>query len=280
LLDLAERRAVDFRQLETLVLDEADRMLDMGFIHNIRQILKLLPQKRQNLLFSATYPEEIKRLSQNLKIDPEQLEIVRRNTAAETVDQTVYKVGKSGKRALLSRLVREGDGEQVLIFTRTKHGANRLATQLARNGIETATIHGNKSQSARERALAALKNRSIRVLVATDVAAKGLEIDALPHVVNYELPNVAEDYVHRIGRTGHAGKGGEAISLASEDEGKLLKGIEPLLKRKIEIRNPDYCVKVGGREKRSSSDKTNRFGAVERGRNSSSECRTWDLESV
>ena len=277
LLDLAARRAVDFRQLETLVLDEADRMLDMGFIHDIRRILKLLPQKRQNLLFSATYSEEIKRLSEGLLDDPERIEVARRNTAAETVDQATYKVEKSGKRALLSRLVREGDWRQVLIFTRTKHGANRLATQLARDGIETAAIHGNKSQSAREKALAGFKKRSIRALVATDIAARGLDIDSLPHVVNYELPNVAEDYVHRIGRTGRAGKEGEAVSLVSEDEGKLLNGIERLLGRKIEIRSVD-----GGQEKSTSkkrrSVRTEKPKVQKENRFRSRKERTWDFE--
>ncbi|MCH6255700.1 DEAD/DEAH box helicase [Puniceicoccaceae bacterium K14] len=253
LLDLADRKAVDFRQLEALVLDEADRMLDMGFIHDIRRVLKLLPKERQNLLFSATYSEEIKRLSEGLLDNPMQIEVARRNTAAETVDQSVYWVKKSGKRALLSRLVSEGDWKQVLVFTRTKHGANRLAKQLAEDGVETAAIHGNKSQSARERALKAFKNRTIRVLVATDVAARGIDIDSLPHVVNYELPNVAEDYVHRIGRTGRAGKEGEAVSLVGEDEGKLLRGIERLLGRNIDVVEFEGCIPASDRGNQRSS---------------------------
>jgi len=235
LLDLAGRRAVDFRNLQCLVLDEADRMLDMGFIHDIRRILKLLPSKRQNLLFSATYSPEIKRLSEDILDRPEMIEVARRNTAAETVAQSAYQVEKNQKRVLLSQLAQEGNWEQALVFTRTKHGANRLATQLSSDGIDSAAIHGNKSQAARERALAAFKKRSVRILVATDIAARGLDIKDLPFVVNYELPNVPEDYVHRIGRTGRAGKDGQAISLVSQEENKLLWGIEKLLGRKIEF---------------------------------------------
>ena len=235
LLDLAGRRAVDFRNLQCLVLDEADRMLDMGFIHDIRKILKLLPTKRQNLLFSATYSPEIKRLSEDILNRPEMIEVARRNTAAETVAQSAYQVPKNRKRILLSQLAQDGKWEQALVFTRTKHGANRLATQLASDGIDSAAIHGNKSQAARERALSAFKNRSVRVLVATDIAARGLDIRDLPFVVNYELPNVPEDYVHRIGRTGRAGKDGQAISLVSQEENKLLWGIEKLLGRKIDF---------------------------------------------
>ena len=233
LLDHAGQGTVDLDRIEILVLDEADRMLDMGFIHDIRRVLKLLPQDRQNLLFSATYSDEIKQLADKLLDNPQLIEVARRNTAAETVDQTIHPVDKARKRELLSKLISEGDWSQVLVFTRTKHGANRLAQQLEGDGITAAAIHGNKSQSARTKALADFKSGAIRTLVATDIAARGIDIDRLPHVVNYELPNVAEDYVHRIGRTGRAGAEGAAISLVCVDELKLLKGIERLLKRDL-----------------------------------------------
>jgi ATP-dependent RNA helicase RhlE len=235
LLDLAGQRCVDLSAIEILVLDEADRMLDMGFIHDIRKVLALLPRERQNLLFSATYSDEIKRLADRLLDRPAMIEVARRNTAAETVTQHVYQVEQTAKRDLLVHLVEDGRWFQVLVFTRTKHGANRLAEQLVRAGIEAAAIHGNKSQGARTRALSGFKDGSLRVLVATDIAARGLDIDRLPHVVNYELPNVAEDYVHRIGRTGRAGEEGAALSLVSPDETKHLKGIERLLRRSIPV---------------------------------------------
>ncbi len=233
LLDHAGQGTLDLSAVEVLVLDEADRMLDMGFIHDIRRVLALLPRRRQNLLFSATYSEEIKRLADGLLRDPAMIEVARRNTAAEAVTQHVCRVAKEAKRDLLVHLVDEGRWFQVLVFTRTKHGANRLAEQLNRAGIDAAAIHGNKSQSARTRALAGFKGGEVRVLVATDIAARGLDIDRLPHVVNYELPNVAEDYIHRIGRTGRAGETGEALSLVAPDEVKLLKDIERLLQRRI-----------------------------------------------
>ncbi|GAB6043194.1 DEAD/DEAH box helicase [Endothiovibrio diazotrophicus] len=233
LLDHAGQGTVTLDRIEILVLDEADRMLDMGFIHDIRRVLKLLPHDRQNLLFSATYSDEIKTLADKLLDNPTLIEVARRNTAAEKVGQTVHPVDKARKRELLSKLISEGDWSQILVFTRTKHGANRLAEQLERDGITAAAIHGNKSQSARTRALADFKSGTIRTLVATDIAARGIDIDKLPHVVNYELPNVAEDYVHRIGRTGRAGAEGEAVSLVCVDELKLLKGIERLLKRDL-----------------------------------------------
>jgi ATP-dependent RNA helicase RhlE len=217
LLDHAQQKTVDLSQVEILVLDEADRMLDMGFIHDIKKVLRLLPQGRQNLLFSATYSDEIKRLASDLLDKPELIEVARRNTAAETVEQRVYPVDKGRKRELLSHLIGSNNWRQVLVFTRTKHGANRLAQQLEQDGLTAAAIHGNKSQGARTRALAGFKNGEVRVLVATDIAARGLDIDQLPHVVNFELPNVAEDYVHRIGRTGRAGNEGEAISLVCVD---------------------------------------------------------------
>jgi len=233
LLDHAGQQNVDLSTVEFLVLDEADRMLDMGFIHDIRRIIKLLPRQRQNLLFSATYSDEIERLAQGLLQDPVRIEVARRNSAVETVEQLVYTVSKERKRALLSHLVRSGDWRQVLVFTRTKHGANRLAQQLERDGITAAAIHGNKSQGARTRALADFKRGAVRTLVATDIAARGLDIDRLPHVVNFELPHVPEDYVHRIGRTGRAGSEGTAISLVDADERGLLSGIERLLGRHI-----------------------------------------------
>jgi ATP-dependent RNA helicase RhlE len=233
LLDHVQQGTIDLSHIEILVLDEADRMLDMGFIHDIRKILKLLPHQRQNLLFSATYSNEIKQLAKDLLNEPVLIEVARQNTAAETVDQLVYPVDKSRKHELLAHMVGISNWQQVLVFTRTKHGANRLVQQLEKDGLSAAAIHGNKSQGARTRALAAFKNREIRILVATDIAARGLDIDQLPHVINYELPNVPEDYVHRIGRTGRAGNEGQAISLVCVDELKLLKEIEKLIKREI-----------------------------------------------
>jgi ATP-dependent RNA helicase RhlE len=232
LLDLVGQGKADLTHIEFFVLDEADRMLDMGFIHDIRKVLKLLPKNRQNLLFSATFSNEIKKLASGFLHHPTYVEVARNETAHQ-VTQVVYPVNKSQKRALLSKLISEGDWRQVLVFTKTKHGANRLTKQLETDGIQAAAIHGNKSQTARTKALAGFKDGSIRVLVATDIAARGLDIEQLPHVVNYELPNVAEDYVHRIGRTGRAGNSGEAMSLVSIDEEKLLRGIERLIKTSI-----------------------------------------------
>jgi len=233
LLDHVGQKTLDLSKVEILVLDEADRMLDMGFIHDIRKILALLPAGRQNLLFSATYNSEIRILASKLLTKPELIEVAARNTAAERVAQQVHLVDRERKRELLSYLVVSGNWKQVLVFTRTKHGANRLAQQLEKDGIGAAAIHGNKSQGARTRALADFKQGSVRVLVATDIAARGLDIDQLPHVVNFELPNVPEDYVHRIGRTGRAGREGEAVSLVCIDEQRLLRDIERVLKREI-----------------------------------------------
>ncbi len=214
---------------------------DMGFIHDIRRVLAKLPAKRQNLLFSATFSDDIKALANKLLHNPASVEVARRNTASEQIEQSVHFVDKKRKRELLSQMIGEGDWKQVLVFTRTKHGANHLAEQLNKDGITAAAIHGNKSQGARTRALADFKDGRIRVLVATDIAARGLDIDQLPHVVNYELPNVPEDYVHRIGRTGRAERTGEAISLVCVDEHKLLRDIERLLKREIpRIALPGY----------------------------------------
>jgi len=239
LLDHAGQRTLDLSRIEILVLDEADRMLDMGFIHDIRRVLALLPKHRQNLLFSATCSKEIEQLANGLLRDPVLIEVARRNTAAEGVHQVVHPVEKTRKRELLSHLIHRGAWEQVLVFTRTKHGANRLSDQLVRDGISAAAIHGNKSQNARTRALQTFKRGEVRALVATDVAARGLDIDRLPHVVNFELPNVPEDYVHRIGRTGRAGADGFALSLVCPEEHKLLVDIQRLLRRELPLHPVD-----------------------------------------
>ncbi len=233
LLDLEHQNAVDLSKVDILVLDEADRMLDMGFIHDIRKVLAKLPVKRQNLLFSATFSDDIKVLAEKLLVRPTLIEVARRNTASEQVNQQVHLVDKKRKRELLSLMIGRENWQQVLVFTRTKHGANHLSEQLNKDGITAAAIHGNKSQGARTRALENFKDGSIRVLVATDIAARGIDIEELPHVVNYELPNVAEDYVHRIGRTGRAAASGAALSLVCVDEHKLLRDIERLIKRDI-----------------------------------------------
>ncbi|NEQ53929.1 MAG: DEAD/DEAH box helicase [Leptolyngbya sp. SIO3F4] len=233
LLDHVSQKTIDLSQVEILVLDECDRMLDMGFIHDIRRVLAQLPESRQTLMFSATFSTAIRKLARTLLYNPVQIEVAPRNTAAEQVEQFVYRVDRARKRELLSYLIGFNNWRQVLVFTRTKHGANRLADQLAKDGLKTAAIHGNKSQAARTRALRDFKQGKVRVLVATDVASRGLDIDQLPYVVNFELPNVPEDYVHRIGRTGRAGNEGQAMSLVSNDEQSLLKGIEKLLKRKL-----------------------------------------------
>ncbi|WP_242600833.1 ATP-dependent RNA helicase RhlE, partial [Erwinia billingiae] len=233
LLDLEHQNALDLSKVEILVLDEADRMLDMGFIHDIRRVLAKLPAKRQNLLFSATFSDEIKGLAEKLLHNPEEVSVARRNTASEQITQHVHMVDKKRKRELLSFLIGRDNWQQVLVFTRTKHGANHLAEQLNKDGITSAAIHGNKSQGARTRALSDFKEGKIRVLVATDIAARGIDISELPHVVNFELPNVPEDYVHRIGRTGRAAATGEALSLVCVDELKLLRDIERVLKREI-----------------------------------------------
>ncbi|KXU90395.1 RNA helicase [Paraburkholderia monticola] len=233
LLDHMQQKTIDLSHLEILVLDEADRMLDMGFIHDIKRVLAKLPPKRQNLLFSATFSDEIKALADNLLDSPALIEVARRNTTAETVAQKIHPVDRDRKRELLTHLIRQHSWFQVLVFTRTKHGANRLAEQLTKDGISALAIHGNKSQSARTRALAEFKDGTLQVLVATDIAARGIDIDQLPHVVNFDLPNVPEDYVHRIGRTGRAGATGEAVSLVCVDELQLLKDIEKLIKRPV-----------------------------------------------
>ena len=233
LLDLHNQKAIQFDKLEVLVLDEADRMLDMGFIHDIRKIIKLLPKKRQNLLFSATFSNEIRQLAKSIVHKPVEVSVTPPNSTVDAVRQSLIAVEKTDKTKVLARLIEENDWFQVLVFSRTKHGANRLVKQLGNRNIESMAIHGNKSQGARTRALADFKAGSVRVLVATDIAARGIDIDQLPQVVNFDLPNVAEDYVHRIGRTGRAGATGEAISLVSHDEYKQLIDIERFIKKLI-----------------------------------------------
>jgi ATP-dependent RNA helicase RhlE len=249
LLDHVQQRTLDLSKVEILVVDEADRMLDMGFIRDIRRILKLLPARRQNLLFFATFSNEIKTLAENLLNSPVLIEVASRNTASERIEQLVHPVDRIRKRELLSFLIGSKNWRQVLVFTRTKHGANKLTKQLEHDGISAAAIHGNKSQATRTRTLAGFKHGDVRVLVATDLAARGLDIDHLPHVVNFELPSVSEDYVHRIGRTGRAEREGLAISLVCIDEREQLKGIERLLKRTIpqeiiEGYEPDPSIKA------------------------------------
>jgi ATP-dependent RNA helicase RhlE len=253
LLDLAEQRALDLRSIAHFVLDEADRMLDMGFIHAIRRVLRLLPGKRQNLMFSATYSAPIRELANRFLQEPARIEVAARNATAERIDQQVYRVPKEHKRQLLAHLIQAGNWAQVLVFTRTKHGANRLTQQLESTGIRAAAIHGNKSQGARDRALADFKARRITALVATEVAARGLDIKELPHVVNYELPNVPEDYVHRIGRTARAGGAGCAISLVAPDEVPLLRDIEKLLARTLAIMALPAFAVSGSRSPRTAA---------------------------
>jgi ATP-dependent RNA helicase RhlE len=235
LLDHVQQRTVDLSHVEILVLDEADRMLDMGFIRDIKKILALLPKQRQNLLFSATFSDEIKALADGLLDNPALVEVARRNATAELITQRIYPVDRERKKELLAKLIKDHNWFQVLVFTRTKHGANNLAEFLTKQGIPSLAIHGNKSQAARTRALAEFKTGKLQVLCATDIAARGIDISELPHVVNFELPNVAEDYVHRIGRTGRAGSEGEASSLVCIDEHKLLRDIERLTKREIPV---------------------------------------------
>lgn len=233
LLDHMQQGTINLNHVEILVLDEADRMLDMGFIKDIRRILAVLPKKRQNLLFSATFSDEIKALADGLLSSPAMIEVARRNSTVEIIAQKIHPVDRDRKHPLLAHLIKTNNWSQVLVFTRTKHGANKLVEQLAKDDINGLAIHGNKSQSARTRALAEFKDGSLQVLVATDIAARGIDIDQLPHVVNYDLPNIPEDYVHRIGRTGRAGATGEAVSLVCVDEHGMLKDIERLIKRTL-----------------------------------------------
>ena len=233
LLDLMQQGALNLSAVEILVLDEADRMLDMGFIRDIRKVLAALPPKRQNLLFSATFADEIKALADSLLNQPQTIEVARRNSTVEVIGQKIHPVDRDKKHQLLAHLITEHNWFQVLVFTRTKHGANRLAEQLGKSGISAMAIHGNKSQAARTRALSEFKSGKLQALVATDIAARGIDIDQLPYVVNFDLPNVPEDYVHRIGRTGRAGATGEAVSLVCVDERDLLRDIERFIKREI-----------------------------------------------
>ncbi len=234
LLDLCQQKALSFSQLEVLILDEADRMLDMGFIRDIKKVLAMLPKQRQNLMFSATFSDEIRDLAKGLVNNPVEISVTPRNATANTVEQSVYAVDKSRKARILTKLIKENNWHQVLVFSRTKHGANRLAKNLDADGINAVAIHGNKSQGARTKALADFKAGKAQVMVATDIAARGIDIDQLPFVVNFDLPNVPEDYVHRIGRTGRAGATGLAVSLVSDEEVKLLHDIERLIKRTVE----------------------------------------------
>jgi ATP-dependent RNA helicase RhlE len=260
LLDHMQQGTIDLSAVEVLVLDEADRMLDMGFIRDIRKVLKVLPAERQNLLFSATFSDDIKRLAASTLNSPAEIQVAQQNSTADKVSQLVYPVDKARKRELLSHRIGREDWRQVLVFTRTKHGANRLAKQLDADGITATAIHGNKSQGARTKALSDFKSGAVRVLVATDIAARGLDIKSLPHVVNYELPHVPEDYVHRIGRTARAGSDGAAVSLVCIDEARLLQDIERLLGSKIRKEivpgyEPDPRIKAepiqNGRQRRS-----------------------------
>jgi len=233
LLDHLGQGTVKLDKIEILILDEADRMLDMGFIHDIKKVLAALPPKRQNLLFSATFSDEIKALADKLLDNPALIEVARRNSTVEVIAQTIHPVDRDKKHPMLAHLIKTNDWKQVLVFTRTKHGANKLVEQLGKDGIGAMAIHGNKSQSARTKALAEFKDGSLTALIATDIAARGIDIDQLPHVVNYDLPNVPEDYVHRIGRTGRAGATGEAVSLVCVDEHQMLKDIEKLIKQTL-----------------------------------------------
>ncbi|WP_298555091.1 DEAD/DEAH box helicase [uncultured Algibacter sp.] len=235
LLDLQSQGLLSLKRVEIFVLDEADRMLDMGFLRDIQKVINLMPDKRQNLMFSATFSKDIKKLANGILNHPVQVEATPENTTVEAITQKVYRVAKGKKTGLIIKLISDGNWKQVLVFTRTKHGANRLCEKMVKSGITAAAIHGNKSQGARTKALAGFKSGKLRILVATDIAARGLDIPLLPHVINFELPNISEDYVHRIGRTGRAGANGQAISLVSADETSFLRNIEKLISEKIEV---------------------------------------------
>ncbi|MDD2291246.1 MAG: DEAD/DEAH box helicase [Aliarcobacter sp.] len=266
LLDLVSQNCLDLTKIEFFILDEADRMLDMGFINDIRKVLAILPKERQNLLFSATFSDDIKKLADSLLNSPVLIEVATANSTSHKVEQSVHLVDRERKKELLLHLVNKNNWKQVLVFTRTKHGANKLSEALVKDGITSAAIHGNKSQGARTKALDDFKAGNVRVLVATDIAARGIDIDNLPHVINFELPNIAEDYVHRIGRTGRAGNTGEAISLVCIDEHDYLWGIEKLIKQKIrKIETIGFKVDpnikaepIGNRSNRGNSSNQNR----------------------
>jgi len=270
LLDLHNQNAIRFNQLEVLVLDEADRMLDMGFIHDIKKILNVLPKKRQTLMFSATFSKDIRKLAKQFLHQPKEVSVSPNNAAATTVSQIAHPVDKANKTELLKHLVKTNAWDQVLVFVRTKHGANKLTKKLISAKINAAAIHGNKSQGARTKALAQFKNGDVRVLVATDIAARGIDINELPHVVNFDLPNVPEDYVHRIGRTGRAGLTGDAVSLVSADEFKLLRDIEKLIgksinRTQIDGFEPNHLVpETAALEKKRSTHRPNKKKARRR----------------
>ncbi|MGY0393131.1 DEAD/DEAH box helicase [Bizionia sp. KMM 8389] len=292
LLDLQNQGVISLKQIEILVLDEADRMLDMGFLRDIERIMKLMPAKRQNLLFSATFSKEIKKLANGILNKPVLVEATRENSTVEAITQKVFRVAKAKKTDLIIKLISEGNWTQVLVFTRTKHGANKLCKKMISSGITAAAIHGNKSQGARTKALAGFKSGKISVLVATDIAARGLDIPLLPHVINFELPNISEDYVHRIGRTGRAGASGEAISLVSADETSYLKSIEKLVGEKIPVSivegfEPDpnastQPIKQGQGRNKGGARRTEKTGPKSKkpsGNNSRRSARTSDSRS-
>jgi ATP-dependent RNA helicase RhlE len=274
LLDLLYQKKINLSQVQFFVLDEADRMLDMGFINDIKKVMKALPNKRQNLLFSATYSKEIKVLAAQLLNNPVEVAVARENTTAEKISQSIYAIKKENKRELISWLIGDGNWQQVLVFVRTKHGADRLCKQLINDGIHCAALHGNKSQNARVRALEGFKEGKVTALIATDIAARGLDIDQLPHVVNYDLPAVAEDYVHRIGRTGRAGAEGEAISLVAPDEAHLLVAIEKLLNKQIpRVADTGYEPVLLNVEKKSKPKPNNRNIKAIKGKNTKTKKR-------
>ncbi|WMI65987.1 DEAD/DEAH box helicase [Aestuariibaculum sp. YM273] len=281
LLDLQRQGLVSLKRVEIFVLDEADRMLDMGFLRDIERVISIMPEKRQNLMFSATFSPEIKKLAHGILRHPVQVEATPENTTVDAISQKVYRVAKGLKAGLLTKLISDGKWKQVLVFTRTKHGANKLSEKLKKAGITSAAIHGNKSQGARTKALAGFKNGSVRVLVATDIAARGLDIPLLPHVINYELPNVSEDYVHRIGRTGRAGAQGEALSLVSADETTYLRDIEKLIGLKIPVSieagfepDPNASTKPEKRQQgRRNPGKTKSENSAQKGNTDKSQAR-------
>ncbi|WP_298237038.1 DEAD/DEAH box helicase [uncultured Algibacter sp.] len=284
LLDLQSQGLLSLKRIEIFVLDEADRMLDMGFLRDIQKVINSMPEKRQNLMFSATFSKDIKTLAHGILNHPVQVEATPENTTVEAITQKVYRVAKGKKTGLIIKLISEGNWKQVLVFTRTKHGANRLCEKMIKSGITAAAIHGNKSQGARTKALAGFKSGRVRVLVATDIAARGLDIPLLPHVINFELPNISEDYVHRIGRTGRAGASGEALSLVSADETSFLRAIEKLIEMKLPVQiiegfEPDpnastVPIKQGqGRQSRKPRNKSNNSGNSSRNSNRNSNSR-------